>query len=113
MTLELFTAIGALFGGLVAFLLPERALQILFAGLLIYTSLTMARRGRSSGAATDQHGGPEEETLVEEPGDDPFFDTSLSGSTSRVRRVPFGAARSVGARAVSALPGIGGGVSNE
>src|SRR4030095_15965642 len=30
MTLELFTAIGALFGRLIAFLLPERALEILF-----------------------------------------------------------------------------------
>src|SRR4029079_2759949 len=49
MTLELFTATGALLGGLVAFLLPEKALEILFSGLLIYTSITMLRRGRAGG----------------------------------------------------------------
>jgi uncharacterized protein len=104
MTLELFTAIGALVGGLVAFLLPERALEVLFAGLLVYTSITMARRGRVAG-------GPEEETVVEdEPGDDQFFDANLSGPTYRVRRVPFGAAGSVGAGVASALLGIGGGL---
>src|SRR3954452_11174745 len=43
-TLELFTAIGALVGGLVAFLIPERVLEIVFAILLAYTALTMARR---------------------------------------------------------------------
>jgi uncharacterized membrane protein YfcA len=35
MTLELFTAIGALLGGLIAFLLDEQALFGLFAGLLV------------------------------------------------------------------------------
>jgi uncharacterized membrane protein YfcA len=102
MTLELFTAIGALVGGLVAFLLPERALEILFAVLLVYTSISMFRRGRIIA--------PEEDTVIEEPGDDQFFDTTLSGLTYRVRRVPFGAAGSVGAGVVSALLGIGGGI---
>jgi uncharacterized membrane protein YfcA len=102
MTLELFTAIGALIGGLVAFLLPERALQILFAGLLVYTSISMFRRGRIIA--------PEEDTVIDEPGDDQFFDATLSGPTYRVRRVPFGAAGSVGAGVVSALLGIGGGI---
>ena len=111
MTLELFTATGALVGGLVAFLLPEQALQILFAVLLIYTSVTMALRGRGAGAgSTEAHGGPEEETLVEEPGDDQFFDANLSGPTYRVRQIPLGAAGSVGAGVVSALLGIGGGL---
>ena len=52
MTLELFTATGALVGGLVAFLLPEKALEVLFAGLLIYTRITMApaRPRRRAGA---------------------------------------------------------------
>jgi uncharacterized membrane protein YfcA len=103
MTLELFTAIGALVGGLVAFLLPERALQILFAGLLVYTSVTMARRGRVVV--------PLEEALpTDEPDDDRFFDASLSGPTYRVRRIPAGAVGSVGAGVVSALLGIGGGL---
>jgi hypothetical protein len=104
MTLELFTAIGALVGGLVAFLIPEKALQILFAGLLAYTSITMFRRGRAAG-------GPEEETVVDdaEP-EDRVFDATLSGPTYRVRRVPAGAAGSVGAGVVAALLGIGGGL---
>lgn len=104
MTLELFTAIGALLGGLVAFLLPEKALEILFAGLLTYTSITMFRRGRSAG-------GPEEETVVDDEfAEDVFFDAKLSGTDYRVKRVPAGAAGSVGAGVVSALLGIGGGI---
>src|SRR5262245_60677966 len=44
MTLELFTAMGALLGGLIAFLLSDRILAGLFAALLLYTAFTMARR---------------------------------------------------------------------
>src|SRR6476659_11336417 len=43
MNLELFTALGALVGGSVAFLLDERLLSFLFAGLLGYVAFTMAR----------------------------------------------------------------------
>ena len=109
MTLELFTAIGALVGGSIAFLLPEKALEILFAVLLTYTSITMFRRGRAAG-------GPEEETVVdeddptEEPAEDQFFDANLSGPNYKVKRVPAGATGSVGAGVVSALLGIGGGI---
>ncbi len=52
MSLELFTATGALVGGLVAFALPERVLAGLFAILLAYTAVTMARRGLSRPAPT-------------------------------------------------------------
>lgn len=45
MALEVFTAAGALVGGLIAFALPERVLAGLFALLLAYTAITMARRG--------------------------------------------------------------------
>ncbi len=44
MSLELFTAIGALTGGLIAFTLSDRVLAGLFALLLLYTALTMFRR---------------------------------------------------------------------
>jgi uncharacterized protein len=107
MTLEMFTAAGALVGGSIAFLLPEKALEIFFAILLTYTSITMFRRGRAAG-------GPEEETVVDEDADEPagdqFFDASLSGTDYRVKRIPAGAAGSVGAGVVSALLGIGGGI---
>ncbi|MEJ7698005.1 MAG: sulfite exporter TauE/SafE family protein [Candidatus Limnocylindrales bacterium] len=43
MTLELFTALGALIGGSIAFLLDERLLALLFAGLLAYVAATMVR----------------------------------------------------------------------
>src|SRR5450756_35063 len=52
MTLELFTATGALVGGLVAFLLSERVLAGLFTALLVYTAVTMGRR-REPAATTD------------------------------------------------------------
>src|SRR6187397_3311165 len=60
MTLELFTATGALVGGLVAFLLDERLLSFLFAILLAYVAFTMAR-----GSRQDRHPG---EPLPERPG---------------------------------------------
>ncbi len=45
MTLELFTATGALIGGSIAFMLDERLLSFLFAVLLLYVAVTMARAG--------------------------------------------------------------------
>ena len=46
MTLEMFTAIAALAGGLIAFLLPDRVLAIMFAALLLYVGLKWAQRRR-------------------------------------------------------------------
>ena len=43
MSLELFTAIGALVGGSIAFLIDERILSVVFAALLGYVALSMAR----------------------------------------------------------------------
>lgn len=44
MTLELFTALGALVGGLIAFSLSDRILAGLFATLLVYVAISMVRR---------------------------------------------------------------------
>jgi uncharacterized membrane protein YfcA len=122
MTLELFTACGALVGGLVAFLLPERVLQLLFGGLLVYVAVTMARRSEPARPVDDASG----ETI--DDGDDPptadvpeagaagvtAADDSLvarmSGPGYRVHRLGFGALGSIGAGVVSALLGIGGGL---
>ena len=60
MTLELFTAMGALVGGLVAFLLDERVLAGLFAGLLVYVAATMVRprpKQATPAHATESAGG--------------------------------------------------------
>ncbi len=43
MSLELFTAIGALVGGSIAFLIDERFLSVLFAVLLGYVAFSMVR----------------------------------------------------------------------
>jgi uncharacterized membrane protein YfcA len=104
MTLELFTAIGALSGGLIAFLVPERFLELLFAALLAYVALTMARRRDPA---------PDAETLTQEqvaPEPDDSLVARLSGPGYRVRRLGFGVVGSLFAGVVSALLGIGGGL---
>jgi uncharacterized membrane protein YfcA len=58
MTLELFTATAALAGGLVAFALPEKALALLFAALLVYVAAVMVRGTRT------QHGEPSADRAV-------------------------------------------------
>jgi uncharacterized membrane protein YfcA len=92
MRLELFTAIGALVGGSIAFLIDERWLSILFAGLLGYVALTMARGGREVEA---------EEGTVEGPTGD---------SPRGVRNLGWGMVGATGAGVASALLGIGGGI---
>ena len=44
MTLELFSATGAFVGGLVAFMINEQLLAALFAALMIWVAISMARR---------------------------------------------------------------------
>jgi uncharacterized membrane protein YfcA len=87
MRLELFTAIGALVGGSIAFLLDERWLSVLFAVLLGYVATSMLRSD-----------GPP----AEEAGSD--------GPSYEVRNLPVGIVGATGAGVASALLGIGGGV---
>jgi uncharacterized membrane protein YfcA len=115
MTLELFTACGAMVGGLVAFLIPERALELLFAGLLAYVAVTMARRRDPADTTSTPSAG--------EPGPDPgsrprpvpetrtrTFLASMSGPDYRIQHLGPGVIGSVFAGVVSALLGIGGGL---
>lgn len=104
MVLELFTAIGAIAGGLVAFLLDERLLAAIFAAVLLYVAFTMFR-GRSGAA--------------EEPATGPPFAAGAAGTNGAavrrgpfgpVRNLPLGVAGSVGAGVVSAMLGVGGGI---
>lgn len=111
MTLELFTASGALVGGLVAFLIDERILSLLFAGLLVYVAFTMARP-RSTGAVASEAGtpaaaGPED---LAPPSHAATVLAGLSGEDYVVRNLGRGIAGSTGAGVVSALLGIGGGI---
>jgi len=123
MTLELFTAIGALAGGLVAFLLPERFVQVMFGGLLIWVSISMARRrepARPAEPPTDASAVAP--AVAEDAADstatipapeivrtDPSFIERLSGPGYHVHRLGFGVVGSLFAGVVSALLGIGGG----
>ncbi len=126
MTLELFTAIGALFGGLIAFLLPERALELIFAGLLIYVAVSMARRREAPTLPTADEAPavvpsavePEADVspadavraVVDAPTDPGDFLGTLSGPGYRVHRMGPGILGSLGAGVSSALLGIGGGL---
>ena len=106
MTLELFTAIGALVGGSIAFLLDERLLSALFAGLLGYVAFTMAR-ARSGEPTADTPTAADVEASA-----DPTSMTTLdrlSGEGYRVRNLGRGVVGSTGAGVASALFGIGGG----
>jgi uncharacterized membrane protein YfcA len=87
MRLELFTAIGALVGGTIAFLLDERFLSMLFAVLLVYVALSM---GRSTASETESAGS--------------------DGRSNAVRNLPLGMVGATGAGVASALLGIGGGI---
>jgi len=99
MTLELFTAAGALIGGLVAFLLSEQLLAALFALLLVYVAITMIRpRDEPADEVTDA--APPASAI----------ERSLSGPGYRVTNLGRGAAGSVGAGVISALLGVGGGL---
>jgi uncharacterized protein len=105
MTLELFTAFGALVGGLVAFLLAENVIAGLFAILLVYTAVSMARGARSGGAAAETAADP----VADDDGPPSFSDT-LGGPGYRVHRLPAASLGSVFAGVTSALLGVGGGL---
>jgi len=117
MVLEVFTASGALVGGLVAFLLPERILAGLFAILLAYTAVSMLRRGRAP--ASPAAPGTGDELGAADTGADPELATDpatttlaeeIAGPDYQPRRLGAGAVGSLGAGVVSALLGVGGGI---
>lgn len=105
MFLELFTAMGAIGGGLIAFLIDERLLAGLFAILLVYVAVTMARGGSS--AVEDA---PSVSADAADAQPESALQVALGGGHQRIRRYPAGVAGSIGAGVVSALLGIGGGI---
>jgi uncharacterized protein len=120
MSLELFTAIGALVGGSIAFLVDERLLSVLFAVLLGYVAFSMLRA-----SAPDTDGEDQDETTdpstVAGPGDvagaeahptagrQSAFLASVAGPGYEVRNLGTGIVGATGAGVASALLGIGGG----
>ena len=59
MTLELFSAAGALAGGLIAFAISEQVLAGLFAVLMVWVAVSMARRRDAPRSAADAPAGPD------------------------------------------------------
>jgi uncharacterized membrane protein YfcA len=93
------TVVGALTGGVVAGLLPERILAALFALLLVYTAFTMGRgalRARSAPAPE-----PTMEATTPDGPSEPAY---------RFRRLPAAVGGSFIAGNVSGLLGVGGGI---
>jgi uncharacterized membrane protein YfcA len=119
MTLELFSAAGALVGGLVAFMIDERVLAGLFAALVTWVAISMARRKDpprapvpAADGATDPvapAADPEPVVLDEAPAGASFTE-SLSGPGYHVHGLPPGMGGSVFAGLNSALLGVGGGI---
>ena len=126
MLLELFTGIGAVLGGAIAFLVDERALAGLFAAMLLYVAFTMGRGlRRSAPAPTPDEASPAtEDELVARHQHDAKDDlvpdedartvdsdaATLGLAPAGARRMPYAAVASVGAGVASALLGIGGGL---
>lgn len=111
MLLELFTATGALVGGLIAFLVPDRFLAGLFAFLLVYTGLSMLR-GRSEPEPAPAVAEDPDPTPGPVAGDRPPTGLAerVSGPGYVVRNIPGGIVGATAAGVVSALLGIGGGL---
>jgi len=109
MTLELFTAIGALVGGSIAFLLDERLLSFLFAALLGYVAFTMARP-RTTPVADEGPAADVEDPELRLPATPPTTLDRLSGQGYRVRHLGRGIVGATFAGVVSSLLGIGGGI---
>lgn len=118
MTLELFTAIGALVGGLVAFLISEQLLTGLFTVLLVYTAVSMARRreaatgpaGRRVADAVGNGGSILNGALASDVGAPPADTAPPPQPPYVVHHLVRGIGGSLFAGVVSALLGVGGGL---
>ena len=122
MVLELFTGIGAVLGGAIAFLVDERLLAGLFTAILGYMAFSMLRGARRSGPtpSTETAHATDDELLhaelegEAEPDDDARTVDPDAGSLglrpAGAARMPLAATASIGAGVASALLGIGGGL---
>jgi uncharacterized membrane protein YfcA len=100
MRLELFTAIGALVGGSIAFLIDERLLSVLFGALLVYVAISMLRASEVEPDGAQAGGAP---AAASSNGED-------AGPGYEVRNMPVGVVGATGAGVVSAMLGVGGGI---
>ncbi|MEX1172825.1 MAG: sulfite exporter TauE/SafE family protein [Chloroflexota bacterium] len=112
MVLTLFTTIGALVGGIVAFIIPEPILTAGFAVLLAYVAVTMVRRGGAPEPVAADAADVPEGAPGSPAGRVAAMTAAMSTSEYDVGRLVPASAASVGAGVVSALLGIGGGAIN-
>lgn len=117
MVLELFTAIGAVVGGAIAFLLDERVLAGIFAAILAYMAVSMLRSARRTAPppTPDEASAATDDDLIDDEPDDDARTVDADAATLGLRpnalaRLPFAAVASLGAGVASALLGIGGGI---
>lgn len=118
MVLELFTGIGAVIGGAIAFLVDERLLAGLFTAILGYMAFSMLRSTRRAAPSpTPDEASPatdEASALEAEPDEDARTVDPDAGSLglqpAGAARMPLAATASIGAGVASALLGIGGGL---
>lgn len=130
MTLELFSASGAFAGGLVAFLINEQLLAALFAALMIWVAISMARRkdppktavppvpsvpsaaavATPDAVAASTVGALRDGDVAPDLALDGSLTAAISGPGYRVHRIPMGMAGSAFAGVNSALLGVGGGI---
>lgn len=124
MSLELFTAFGAMVGGLIAFSVSEQVLAGLFTVLLVYTAISMGRRRDAPRTATADpvEGAPDPVPAASDPvpvtpaggapGPAPDPSPRPAGDVPEyaIRHMGRGIAGSLFAGVVSALLGIGGGL---
>jgi uncharacterized membrane protein YfcA len=113
MVLELFTGIGAIIGGAIAFLVDERVLAGLFSLLVLYVAITILRSARRPAiqAASDEDSLAIDDALPDEDALVVDDDAATLGLDPKVlRRMPLAAVASLGAGVASALLGIGGGL---
>ena len=114
MVLELFTGIGAVIGGTIAFLVDERLLAGLFALLVLYVAITLLRSARRPAIPVTPDEGEPAAVLLDVPDEDAATVDPDAGTLglepAMMGRMPFASVASLGAGVLSALLGIGGGL---
>ena len=117
MVLELFTSIGAVIGGAIAFHLYVRVLAGIFAAILGYMAFSMLRGARRTAPppTPDEASTATDDDQIDAEPDDDARTIDADAATLGLRpqflaRLPFAAVASLGAGLASALLGIGGGI---
>lgn len=107
MTLEMATTVGALIGGFLVVYMSPGALRFLFAALLVFTAITMARKAGAERSDADEVYVHLRSHATEEE-----FNAHVSNGLTpyRIKNYPGGIVASLFAGSISGLLGVGGGI---